>query len=151
MTAAAMVARPADTVEARLTAPDNLRLLRPDLQHALPVVDLSAIGPAFDWNVGILRDLTGSFVTEAVTIVCEIAASLRISGDRDCLQRAVHNLKGSALQIGAPYLGRLALMIEDATRHDDWDEVQRLAPLLPPALAEYAIAVGTSIAAFDES
>jgi PAS domain S-box-containing protein len=84
----------------------------------LPGVDIEDARKRLRGNGKMYRRLMQLFVedqSKAGTVI----ASLLGSGDRDSAQRAAHNLKGLAANLGATEMMRVAQALEQAIRHED--------------------------------
>jgi len=100
------------------------------------IFDPSAMKEAF----GALDGEAKAFVLSAQAVwgprIDEIAHAVE-AGDRAAARKAVHNLKGAALSVGALRLGRIAGDLQTALDEDDEAMVSVMLDILKPTLTEF--------------
>jgi len=82
-------------------------------EPSLPAIDRARLASVGGGDAEFERELLDAFVEDARTHAAAIAAAVS-RDDRDAARRAVHAVKGSARNVGAPRVAALAAALEQA-------------------------------------
>lgn len=99
------------------------------IDPAVPVYDVTVLaGLAGTDDSGLVRELLAMFQENSLATLAAMEAAAA-SGDWETMQRRAHSMKGSAGQVGAMELSRMASVLEARLRGGNAGSVQALAGL----------------------
>ena len=104
-------------------------------------IDPTALKNVFGDDEETFKEILQDFVDPATDNLREIEAAF---GDRSAngVAKAAHKLKSSARTVGADCLADLCQTLETAGNEENWDEIDKTAPLLAGAMQEVADYIG---------
>jgi len=96
-------------------------------------INPTALKSVFGDDEATFKEILNDFVEPATSNVGEIEASFN-DRSADGVAKAAHKLKSSARSVGANDLAELCQTLELAGKAEDWDEIDKAAPLLPSTI-----------------
>jgi HPt (histidine-containing phosphotransfer) domain-containing protein len=104
------------------------------------VLNLDRLEEAFDDDRAAIANLLG-LARETESRYIRALRDGMAQADILAVARAAHSIKGSALNIGATRVSRVAADIEDRARGDRWDGIAGLADELDQSYAELTVRI----------
>ncbi len=96
-------------------------------------IDPSALKSVFGDDEATFKEILKDFVEPATSNVGEIEASFA-KRSADGVAKAAHKLKSSSRSVGANELADLCQALEEASKAEDWNEIDKAAPRLPGSI-----------------
>lgn len=98
-------------------------------------IDPGALTEIFGDDIAAQLAILQKFATQSEQVVADFEAAYA-QRDAEKVAFQTHKLKSSARTVGANYLADLCFTLEVSGRKVDWDEIDRLSPLMRPALEQ---------------